>query len=301
LDLRIWLDKNTYDAGETAKGTLIIRANSSLKVRKLRLSVCGKERYLEVTMNNRRGMVRGLVRSAETEKYDIFFFEDLSSFLKSTSSFSHIDYSNRVEIPQGYTAIPFHFSIPPNALESYRGKHARIEYEVEVHVNMGRWKRDYHYTLTFEVTNPRMTYTFGDSLYLGKEKEKKGGQPFTRLELETKNDTNDIPKFSPGEIIQGRLIIENDGLRRVRKAIIQLFGVEYSKWRRSRIISETIKEEIRYDRNKDMDTIVFGIQIPKKAKRSYSAKHSEYYWLLETHVDISGSPDIYAKRVIQIV
>ena len=137
MDLRIWLDKNTYDAGETAKGTLIIRANSSLKVRKLRLSVCGKERYLEVTMNNRRGMVRGLVRSTETEKYDIFFFEDLSSFLKSTSSFSHIDYSNRVEIPQGYTAIPFHFSIPPNALESYRGKHARIRYEVEVHVNMG--------------------------------------------------------------------------------------------------------------------------------------------------------------------
>ena len=30
-----------------------------------------------------------------------------------------------------------------------------------------------HYTLIFEITNPRMTYTFGDSLYLDKEKEKK--------------------------------------------------------------------------------------------------------------------------------
>ena len=47
----------------------------------------------------------------------------------------------------------------------------------------------------------------------------------------------------------------------------------------------TIKEEIRYDHNKDMDTIAFGIQISKKAKRSYGAKHSEYYWLLETKVD----------------
>ena len=299
MDLRIWLDKNTYDAGETAKGTLIIRANSSLKVRKLRLSVCGKERYLEVTMNNRRGMVRGLVRSAETEKYDIFFFEDLSSFLKSTQAFSHIDDSDRVEIPQGSSAIPFHFSIPPNALESYSGKHARIKYEVEVRVNMGRWKRD-HYTLAFEVTNPRMTYTAGDSLYLGKEREKKEGQPYLHLELETKNGTNDIPKFSPGEIIQGRLTIEGIGPRRVKKAIIQLFGVEYSIWRRSRIIPETTKEEIRYNRNKDMDTIAFGIQIPKKAKRSYNAKHSEYYWLLEIQVDISGSPDIHAKRVIQV-
>ena len=49
-----------------------------------------------------------------------------------------------------------------------------------------------------------------------------------------------------------------------------------------------------------MYTIAFGIQIPKKAKRSYRAKHSEYYWLLETRVDLSDSPDIHAKRVIQV-
>ena len=204
-----------------------------------------------------------------------------------------------MEIPLGSTAIPFHFSIPPDALESYRGKHARIKYEVEVHVSMGRWKRDSR-TLTFEVTNPSMTYTFGDALYFGKEREKKGSQPYMRLELETKNDRGAIPKFSPGEIIKGLLIIENGGLRRIKKTMIQLFGVEHTKWRRSRIICETIKEEIRYEHNKDMDTIAFGIQIPKKAKRSYGAKHSEYYWLLETKVDLSDSPDIHAKRVIQV-
>jgi hypothetical protein len=292
LDLRIWIEKNTYDAGETAKGTLIIKANSSLKVQKFTFSVCGKERYLEETRKNRRGIVRGLGRGAESEKYDIFFFEDLSPFIESTSSLSHID--DRMEIPLGSTAIPFHFSIPPDALESYRGKHARIKYEVEVHVSMGRWKRDSR-TLTFEVTNPRMTYTFGDDLYLGKEREKKESQPYMRLELERKDDT---PKFSSGEIIKGLLIIENGGL--IKKVIIQLFGIEHSKWRRSRIISETIKEEIRYDQNKDMDTIAFGIQIPKKAKRSYNAKHSEYYWLLETIVDLSSSPNIHAKRVIQV-
>lgn len=279
------------------KGTLIIKANSSLKVQKFTFSVCGKERYLEETKKNRRGIVRGLGRGTETEKYDIFFFEDLSSFIESTSSLLHID--DRMEIPLGSTAIPFHFSIPPDALESYRGKHARIKYEVEVHVSMGRWKRDSR-TLTFEVTNPSMTCTFGDALYFGKEREKKGSQPYMRLELETKNDRGAIPKFSPGEIIKGLLIIENGGLRRIKKTMIQLFGVEHAKWRRSRIICETIKEEIRYDHNKDMDTIAFGIQIPKKAKRSYGAKHSEYYWLLETKVDLSDSPDIHAKRVIQV-
>jgi hypothetical protein len=68
----------------------------------------------------------------------------------------------------------------------------------------------------------------------------------------------------------------------------------------SRTASENIKKEITYDQSKDNDTIAFEIQIPQNAKRSYSAKHSEYYWLLGTHVDISGSPDIHAKRIIQV-
>lgn len=96
-------------------------------------------------------------------------------------------------------------------------------------------------------------------------------------------------------------MIENVGVRRVRKAVIQLYSVEYSKWRNSRIISKNIKEEIKYDKNKDMDTIAFGIQIPKNVKRSYNAKHSEYYWILETHVEISNSPVYHTTEVVQIV
>jgi quinol monooxygenase YgiN len=133
-----------------------------------------------------------------------------------------------------------------------------------------------------------MTCTFGDALFLGKEREKKESQPYMRLELETKNDRGHIPKFSPGEIIKGLLIIENGGLRRIKKTMIQLFGVEHTKWRRSRIICETIKEEIGYDHNKDMDTIAFGIQIPKKA-REVMVQSTQYYWLLETKVDLSDN------------
>jgi hypothetical protein len=298
LDLRIWLDKNRYNAGETAKGTLLIKTNSSIKVQRLQFSVCGKERYLEENKNKRRSMVRDLARGKELEKYDIFFFEDLFPFIESTSSISHID--DRIEIPEGSTAIPFHFSIPSNALESYRGKYAQIKYEVEVLANMGRWKRD-DYTLTFEVTNPRMTYTFGDNLYLGKENEKKEDQsPYLRLEPE-QEAKDDIPKFPPGGIVRGELLmVENGGLQRIKNATVQLLGIEHSKWRHSRIVSETIKEEIRYDHNKDMDTVAFGIQIPKGAKRSYIAKHSEYYWMIETKVGLSGGPSIHAKKIIQV-
>jgi hypothetical protein len=67
------------------------------------------------------------------------------------------------------------------SLESYQGKHARIMYEVEVVVDMGRWKRDYHYTLPFAVINPKMDYRIGDRYYLGKEQEKKEGRPYLAL------------------------------------------------------------------------------------------------------------------------
>ena len=89
-------------------------------------------------------------------------------------------------------------------------------------------------------------------------------------------------------------------MKRVKKAIIQLYGVEYPKWGDTRTISENIKKEIKYDESKNKDTIAFEIQIPQNAKRSYNAKHSEYYWLLETQVDISGIPDVHAKRIIQV-
>ena len=36
MDFRIKLDKNTYKAGETAKGTLLIRSDNILKVRELK-------------------------------------------------------------------------------------------------------------------------------------------------------------------------------------------------------------------------------------------------------------------------
>jgi hypothetical protein len=45
--------------------------------------------------------------SSRVEKYDIFFFEDLSPFLKSINSLPYND-DSVVEIPQGSFAIPFH-------------------------------------------------------------------------------------------------------------------------------------------------------------------------------------------------
>jgi Arrestin (or S-antigen), N-terminal domain len=144
LDLGIRLDKNTYEAGETVNGTLFTKSDKNLKARKLKFSVCGKERY-EAGMSG--GMSTAGIsgdHSHRSDKYDIFFIQDLTPHLKPMFAFSQAG-DNDIEIPQGSYAIPFSFSIPANSLESYQGKHVRIMYEAEVVADMGRWKRDYHY------------------------------------------------------------------------------------------------------------------------------------------------------------
>jgi hypothetical protein len=299
MDMEIRLEKNTYNAGETAKGTLLIRADKSLKVRKLKFSVRGKERYEENRNVINRTMYGSLFENW-IEKYDVFFFEDLSPFLKSINA--SLDYDDSKEILQGNFAIPFHFSIPHNALESYHGRNAHIVYEVGISADMGRWKKDYHHILSFEVLNPKMTYSFGgDRFFLGEKQEKKEGKPYLGLELEMTNSISDMPKYSPSQIIKGKLKIENTEMERIKKAIIQLYGVEYPKWGRTRTISESIKKEIKYSEGKNKnDTITFEAEIPQSAKRSYSGKFSEYYWILETKVDISGRSDIHANRIIHV-
>jgi hypothetical protein len=86
----------------------------------------------------------------------------------------------------------------------------------------------------------------------------------------------------------------------VRKAIIGIYSVEYARWGHPRTVSNNNKKQVAYDQSKDKDTIAFEIQIPDSAKRSFNAKRSEYYWILEAKVDVSDNPDIRVKRVIQV-
>jgi hypothetical protein len=99
-----------------------------------------------------------------------------------------------------------------HSISEHEGKRA---YEAQVVADMGRWKRDYHHVLPFVVINPKMDYKIGDRYYLAKEQEKEEGQPLLDLILETKDGNEELPKFSPGEIMNGRLKIETTELARV--------------------------------------------------------------------------------------
>jgi hypothetical protein len=77
MNIKTRLEKDTYTAGEKAKGTLSIKADKVTKVRRFRFSVCGKERYEDGYTGGPYGMVQRW-----DEKFYVFFC-DLSAFLSS--------------------------------------------------------------------------------------------------------------------------------------------------------------------------------------------------------------------------
>jgi sporulation-control protein spo0M len=294
----ISLERNQYAAGETVKGTLTISAGKDFKVQSFELSVSGEERIIEISeeksFENRR------ITSQES---NVFFSKDLSRFLNSIGTKIEDGDDNILEMKGGITNVPFEFTIPDDALESYEGKHARTIYKIEAAANMPK-RLDIGKTLSFTVFNQKRKHMKFDRAIREEINEKTNSGIRLELEGDDKNNT-----FSPGEIIRGKITIEDSKLSpKIRKAELILGAIEFAqaqgKKKRTEIFpnyKEKIKGKIEWNKDDNSSVIPFETHIPKDIKRSYLGKYSEYYWLLEAKVDIPWSDDLSARTIIQIV
>ena len=206
-------------------------------------------------------------------------------------------------MPGGITKVPFEFTIPDDALESYEGKYAMTIYKIEAAANMPR-RLDIGKSLSFTVFNQKRKNMKFDRAIREEIKEKTNSG--IRLELEGGDDKNNT--FSPGEIIRGKIIIEDSKISpKIRKAELILGAIELvqAQGKKKRTIfpnyKEKIKGKIEWNKDDNSSIIQFETHIPKDIKRSYLGKYSEYYWLLEAKVDIPWSDDLSACTIIQIV
>jgi hypothetical protein len=119
VDFNITLERNEYAAGGTAKGTLVISAEKDFKVRGFEFSVSGEER------------VEMKLEDSTYKESNIFFSKDLSHFLNSIGTKVGDDDSIMLEVAGGNWKVPFEFTIPVYALESYEGEYAKIFYKIK--------------------------------------------------------------------------------------------------------------------------------------------------------------------------
>ncbi len=300
MAIDISLERNKYAAGETVKGILTISEDKEFKAQSLELSVSGEERIIEISDE----------KSFETRRItaqvsNIFFSKDLSHFLNSIGTkVKDDDNDNMLQVPGGITKVPFEFTIPDDALESYEGKYAMTIYKIEAAANMPR-RLDIGKSLSFNVFNQKRKNMKFDRAIIEEIKEKTNSG--IRLELEGGDDKNNT--FSPGEIIRGKIIIEDSKISpKIRKAELILGAIEFvqaqRKKKRTEIFpnyKEKVKGKIEWNKDDNSSIIQFETHIPKDIRRSYLGKYSEYYWLLEAKVDIPWSDDLSASTIIQIV
>jgi hypothetical protein len=299
VSIDISLERDEYAAGETVKGTLTIYEDKDFNVQSFELSVSGEERIIETSeeksFENRR---------RKSQESNAFFSKDLSQFLNSIGTKieedDHND-NNMLQVGGGITNVPFEFTIPDDALESYEGKHARTIYKIEAAANMPK-RLDIGKSLSFNVFNQKRKHVKFERAVREEITEKTNSG--IRLELEGGKNT-----FSPGEIIRGKITIEDSKLSpKIRKAELILGAIEFvqaqGQKKRTEIFpnyKEKIKGKIEWNKDDNSSVIPFETHIPKDIKRSYLGKYSEYYWLLEAKVDIPWSDDLSARTIIQIV
>ena len=115
--------------------------------------------------------------------------------------------------------------------------------------------------------------------------------------------------FSPGEIIRGKIIIEDSKISsKIRKAELILGAIEFVQAQglsKRTEIHPKYKEKIEWNKAGDNSSssavVPFKMHIPKEIKRRYIGEYSEYYWLLEAKADMPWSDDLYDRTIIQIV
>jgi hypothetical protein len=104
---------------------------------------------------------------------------------------------------------------------------------------------------------------------------------------------------------------QNHDYKGERKSIkgmkITLSGMEHAFAQGLQRITTIEKHEIDSEladnggENNDDSTVPFEFRIPRNVKQSYIGKYSEYFWGLETKLNVAWTSDIKARTIIEIV
>ena len=256
VNIHITLERNEYAAGETAKGALVIAAEKDFQVRGFEFSVSGEER-VEIELEN-----------TTYKESNIFFSKDLFHFLNSLGTKLGDDDDNDtiLEVACGNWKVPFEFTIPIYALESYEGEYAKIIYKIKAAVNRA-WREDVEANLSFTIFSHKRQYIKFERAITEEVIEKRENEEVIekresplRLELEEKED-DDNNTFSLGETIRGKITIENAKISNIRKIEVILGAIEFVQAqgvKKRTEIRPKYKEKIEWNKTGDNTSVVLS-------------------------------------------
>ncbi len=274
--LRLEVDKPFYNPGDTINGILQVYVTGTIKVRNLDIHLYGREKvtidppvYTPAPVVARKGHY-----SSTNEMLNV----GLRLFENAT-------------LNPGDRDLPFQFQLPPDALPSYVGTYADVNWKLSARANIP-WGSDltsevYLRILAFHSENPSPVSV-----------ENTQGKPRLRLELPSNI-------FGPGDTIEGKLTLLDPGnLRTVRLQTIQsedamARGAFTTAHRtQNRAVGQTL--EVKRDQLQTGSPIPFRLQIAPWAPSSYRGVYSSVSLSVAAVLDIPHSEDVHVYMPILV-
>lgn len=195
-------------------------------------------------------------------------------------------------MPSGAHAFPFRFQIPFEALPSYHGRHANVQYVLTARLDVPLWLDTVWTGELFVFYDRTSVRQFADPVRF-----RSGGEgPEVYVEL-------DGSRFFARELIGCRITLLRLAGARVRRVYVRLLGSEWARADGAQETSPTFQHEVSIP----MEAVRVGvpfefeIPIPGEVQSSYRGTHSYHGYALLVGLDIAWGFDIVAQTPIVIV
>lgn len=195
-------------------------------------------------------------------------------------------------VSPGRHRFPFEFQIPMDALPSYSGTYAKVEYRLTAQLDVPWWPDAVQ-------RQTLLVYFARESIrtFLRPVRFRSGGDgPEIYVEL-------DGNRFFAEERIGCRITLLKTAGKTIRRVYARLVGGEWAQAEgvaetASRVVSEI---DIPMGMVRVGEPFMFEVPIPADVPSSYRGKHSYFSYVLHLGLDIAWAADLVAETPIVIV
>lgn len=269
----LFLDKPFYVAGERVVGQLQVNLKEeATKVKALDVFFQGLEQT----------HIRAGKNSSYNPKNDIF-----GKALRLASE---------ATLQAGSTTYPFYFDIPVDAIPSYTGRNASVEWRLSSKAEIG-WRHDLSQDLIVRVTKPVTTPPSPVAV------ENPEAQPRIRVALSSN-------VYQPGETIEGKIILLDPQKMNDKGVGLALTVNEHASDKgngiglfKDKVVTPIMvgsPMECSRDKLLTAKEVPFQIQLPPEAACSYTGVISSVDWSVNVTIDLSFFRHITAAVPITV-
>ena len=269
--IHIELPRSSYFTGDVVSGVVVLETTRETSTRGLTLDVLGCE---STEIERGSGDDRRTYRS------------------RSDHVAWRLPLAPEGVVAPGVYRYPFEFQIPVDALPSYAGTHAKVEYSVTARFDVPWWPDAVFMLPLFVYFARESIRTFSRPVRF----RSGGGGPEIYVEL-------DGDRFFAREILGCRITLLGTGEHRIRRVYVRLVGGE---WARADSVEESgmrviSQIDIPMAAVRIGEPFTFELSIPAEGRSSYRGTYSYYSYVLRLGLDIAWASDIVAETPIVIV